>query len=149
MYFSSLYLRGPRSSQIKTCCLMSSFNIFEIHFVSKKLISSLVWHKHLAMFGRGFSLFVLVNVYSLYVIWLEIDIELICYWEEDLSPSSIFSLSSIPEIRIFSLMYCSYLSSWKTTIRFVFWTISSRPLLFLLQTDSVCFMFNHLFLYSI
>jgi len=60
-------------------------------------------------------------MYSLYFIIFEIDFELICYFEQDLFPIIVVFFIFFYSInKNFSLlMYCSCLSSWKTS-RFVF-----------------------------
>ena len=58
MYFSSLYRRGVKSSQTKTCCLPS------IILSSRLLVRNsflFLYDTNLAMIGRGFSLFLLFS----------------------------------------------------------------------------------------
>ena len=57
MYFSSLYRRGVRSSQTKTCCLSSIFLSFRLLVRNSFLF---LYDTNLAMIGRGFSLFLLI-----------------------------------------------------------------------------------------
>ena len=111
-FFSSLYRRGLRSSQTKTCCLPSIF------LSSRLLVRNsflFLYDTNLAMIGGGFSLFplfcpsrcTLCISLSSRSIWSSSAI-----LNKTFSPPSLSSLfSSTPQIKIFFLlMYCSSLS---------------------------------------
>jgi len=86
MYFSSLCRRGVRSSLTKTCCLPLIFlrslllvrNTFRFLYDTNLAID---WAWILIV-----SSFLADPMHSLYIIILEIDFELICYFKQDLFP---------------------------------------------------------------
>ena len=145
MYFSSLYRRGVRSSQTKKCCLPSIF-------LSSCLLvrnSFFLYDTNLAMIGRGFSLFLLFCP-SRCTLCISLSSRSISSSSTILNKTfshhrCLFYFLLLQKIRTFSLlMYCSCLSSWKTS-RFVFWTISSRSCSFFSSSWFNLFAYSTIF----
>ena len=114
--------------------MLSSFDIFEFPFVSKKLVSCFVWHKS----WNGWAWILIVPFFcpNGCNLCISLSSRLIsrssAILNKNLFPNIVIFFIFFYSInRIFSLlMYCSCLSSWKTSI-FVFWTILWRTCSFL------------------